>query len=410
MREKETGKQQERIEIVDVLRGFALAGILYAHMIFWYTGAALPQDVYFQFSSFADNLSMAVFGGFVFGKFFSVFSFLFGLSFFLHFQKQKEKSGFIRTYLWRLLLLFLIGLVHHSFWRGDILAIYAFLGALLLIIRKLSPGLFLFLGIILVINLPTHLYELFYGSVQDAQVDFPMAAEAQKYYALVKNADLSTTMAANWHSWDAKIIYQLKSGRLLMTFGYFLLGFWAGKMQLFHAVQQQNKKWRSWNRFSKNAVLSLLLLALLLYLFDLVSLPQLEIAPEFQWTASFLFSIYNACLTTFFISGIVLLYKRHFYRRFLKPLAAMGRMALTNYLLQTFFGLLIFYRFGFGLFEETSPALNIGLTILIFFIQLKISGYWLARHKQGPVEWFWKSLTSFRFASNKKQRANALSS
>ncbi|NJW55203.1 DUF418 domain-containing protein, partial [Salinimicrobium sp. CDJ15-91] len=85
----------ERIEVIDVLRGFALAGILYAHMVFWYTGAALPEEVYFQFSSFADNVSMAIFGAFVFGKFFSVFSFLFGLSFYLHFQKKKTTSGFL---------------------------------------------------------------------------------------------------------------------------------------------------------------------------------------------------------------------------------------------------------------------------------------------------------------------------
>ncbi|NJY61413.1 DUF418 domain-containing protein [Salinimicrobium sp. CDJ15-81-2] len=400
----------ERIEVIDVLRGFALAGILYAHMVFWYTGAALPEEVYFQFSSFADNVSMAIFGAFVFGKFFSVFSFLFGLSFYLHFQKKKTTSGFLKIYLWRLSLLLLIGIVHHLFWRGDILAIYAVLGGLLMLFRKLPLKLLLLFSIVLITNLPSHLYELFLPPVQNTEVNFPMAEEAERYYALVQKGDLVTNLRENRNSWDAKIRYQLESGRLLMTLGYFLLGLWAGRSNLFTLLKENIEKFRSWNKVSKMLVLTLLLIGLLMYLFDLVTLPQLHIVPELKWTAGFLFSIYNACLTIFYISGITLLFQSRSFNSLLKPLAVMGRMALTNYLLQTLFGLLIFYRFGFGLFEQTSPAINILLTVLVFYFQLKFSEYWLARHKQGPVEWLWKSLTYFRFYSNKKRNTEAVSS
>lgn len=409
MNEKLPNKMPERIEVIDLLRGFALAGILFAHMIFWYTGAALPPEVYFKFSSLADNVSMAIFGAFVFGKFFSVFSFLFGLSFYLHFQKKQSGPGFIPIYLWRLFLLFIIGIIHHLFWRGDILTIYAVLGGLLLLFRRIPLRLLLIIALILITNLPTHIYELFMPPVQNTEVNFPMAEEAGRYYLLVQKGDLITNLTENWNSWDAKIKYQLESGRLLMTFGYFLLGLWAGRTRLFTAVQEHFQKFKSWNEYSKNAVLVLLFFGLLMYLFDLVTLPELHIVPELKWTADLLFSFYNASLTIFYISGIALIFQISFYRNLLKPLAAMGRMALTNYLLQTVFGLLIFYRFGFGLFEQTSPAFNVVLMLLIIYFQLKFSNYWLSRHKQGPVEWLWKSLTYFRFSSNRKRSTEAVS-
>jgi uncharacterized protein len=76
-------------------------------------------------------------------------------------------------------------------------------------------------------------------------------------------------------------------------------------------------------------------------------------------------------------------------------------MALTIYLLQTFFGLLLFYHFGLGLFDRTSPAINVLMGIVVFFIQLKFAQLWLSKFRQGPVEWLWKGLTYFNFSSNK---------
>ena len=82
MRESTLTTAKNRIDTIDVLRGFALAGILYAHMIIWYTGAALPPEVYSSYDSTPDGIAFGIFGALVFGKFFSVFSFLFGLSFY----------------------------------------------------------------------------------------------------------------------------------------------------------------------------------------------------------------------------------------------------------------------------------------------------------------------------------------
>ena len=81
----------------------------------------------------------------------------------------------------------------------------------------------------------------------------------------------------------------------------------------------------------------------------------------------------------------------------------MGRMALTNYLLQTVFGLIIFYQFGFGLFDKTTPAFNVILAAFVFYLQWKFSQVWLKHFQQGPIEWLWKSLTYFNFTPIKNR-------
>ena len=402
MGESKITTSKNRIETIDVLRGFALAGILYAHMVIWYTGAALPPEVYTKYDSTADGIALGIFGALVFGKFFSVFSFLFGLSFYLHFRNKGAKPGYLKIYIWRLFLLFIIGLLHHILWRGDILAIYAVLGVALLFFRKLDPKMILAIALLLIINVPTHLYEVFQTEVIDRQVEFPMAGEAENYYSLVQNGDFFKVLKENWRSWSSKIEYQLESGRLLMTFGYFLLGLYSGRTTLFTSIEKNLVRFNNWNRLSTNAVLILLFLGLLMYLFDLVTIPGIKVVPELQWITSFLFSIYNACLTIFYITGIILILRKSFFRKLLKPLGALGRMALTIYLLQTFFGLLLFYHFGIGLFDRTSPAINVLMGIVVFFIQLKFAQLWLSKFRQGPVEWLWKGLTYFNFSSNKK--------
>lgn len=154
----------------------------------------------------------------------------------------------------------------------------------------------------------------------------------------------------------------------------------------------------------EKAILFLLLIGLLMYLNKYVTIPEINVVPEFRWLASFLFSIYNACVTIFYITGITILFQSQFFRTILNPLGVMGRMALTNYLLQTVFGLLLFYQFGLGLFNKTSPAINVILAIGVFYLQLKFSRYWLEHYKQGPVEWLWKGFTRFRFDSIRKQQ------
>ncbi|UJH91395.1 hypothetical protein LZ575_01000 [Antarcticibacterium sp. 1MA-6-2] len=190
-----------RIETIDVLRGFALAGILYAHMIIWYTGASLPREVYFSYLSTADYVAFAIFGALVFGKFYSVFSFLFGLGFYLHFRRKKSESGYVRVYAWRLFLLFIIGIIHHTIWRGDILAIYAVLGIILIAFRRLPVNTLIVIALVLITNLPNHLYDAIVTENTTPNMSLPMEAKAESYNLLVDKGSFLDNITGNLNSW-----------------------------------------------------------------------------------------------------------------------------------------------------------------------------------------------------------------
>ena len=131
---------KNRIEIIDALRGFSLAGIVLVHVVENYVGAPTPENtMQLTHQGIADN----ILDGFIFlflrGKFFALFSFLFGLSFFIQMDRANAKgSDFRLRFLWRLFILLAIGFLHHLFYRGDILTIYAVLGIFLIPFYKMS--------------------------------------------------------------------------------------------------------------------------------------------------------------------------------------------------------------------------------------------------------------------------------
>jgi uncharacterized protein len=98
-------------------------------------------------------------------------------------------------------------------------------------------------------------------------------------------------------------------------------------------------------------------------------------------------------MSCFYASTIILLMQRESWRRRLAPLAAVGRMALSNYLLQSLICTVIFYSYGLALFGKVRPSLGLLLTIIIFLIQISLSVWWLRRFQFGPIEWLWRSLT-----------------
>ena len=89
----------------------------------------------------------------------------------------------------------------------------------------------------------------------------------------------------------------------------------------------------------------------------------------------------------------------------LRPLAVVGRMALSNYLLQSLVATTLFYGYGFGLFGQVGPALGFLITIAIFTAQISLSVLWMGRFHYGPVEWLWRTLTYLRWQPFRLQPA-----
>lgn len=387
-----------RILTVDALRGVALFGILYSHMVLWYTGGPLPQSLYAKFGV-GGGIAMGLYVLLFMAKFFSFFSFLFGLSFFLQMKSlEKQQDNFVIRFAWRLLILGAIGLIHHALWPGDILSIYAPLGFVLLLLRNLNNRWLLIIGFLLISNIPTKIYEAVTIATDPmAQLENFPKAEADRYYEVIKNASFQEMIESNWHAFDYKINYQLKSGRLVATLGFFLLGMYVGRQRWFENLDSIKPMLQKICKICGITFGILLLAGLSVFILDQALNLQFQKSPWSGWFFGMLADFFNACLTIFYIAGLTVLMYRSRWQKLMYPLTSVGKMGLTSYLMQTFFGLLLFYSFGLRLFAVTSPAVNALLAIVIFAIQAVFSRWWLSNFNYGPIEWIWRSLTFLKF-------------
>lgn len=386
----------ERIKVIDALRGFALFGILYAHIIFWYAAGALPENIYRDNLNIASGIAVTFYFVFILAKFFSIFSFLFGLSFYIQMKSlMKRNDNFILRFGWRLAILGVIGLIHHAIWRGDILSIDVPLGFLLILARNLSDRAILMIGAILILNIPTKMYEMVFLYL-NGKMPFTnpnLQQDSAHYYDIIKGGSFVDVVVDNINAWPEKIDYQLSSGRLIITFGFFLLGMFVGRMQWFEKLDEIKPLIKKIWKKTGFILLALIAISIVLGGLNIGLGLNLEKNLWVTWASGFLVNLFNASATLFYITGFTLLMFREKWNRFLMPLENIGKMALTSYLTQTLFGLLLFYSFGFGLFTLTSPAVNALICIGIFSAQIVFSRWWLRRFYYGPVEWVWRSAT-----------------
>lgn len=379
----------ERIISLDVARGFALAGILFAHAVIWFSGSALPDAVYNKFTDTASLTAMAIFGFFVLGKFFTVFSFLFGYAFF---QQQKRGAEGRVTYLKRLLVLGLFGLVHHIFWNGDILMIYAMLGLLLGPMNRLSDRTLSILAVVLIINLPG----LLIACISGGYSGHPLEAQADNTYRMMVQGSWNDIIAFNLDVLNDKIKYQLLRGRIFMTLGFFLLGLLAARKRFFHR-HDLLAKCRLALKIALRVCTVMLLLGICFYAFDIVSLPDIQYSASWQPVLQSCFDIFNASMTILYLAGINVMMADRFWQRSISFLRYPGKMPLTTYLIQTAIGIGLFYHVGFGLFAYTTPWQNALMVLPIFTAQVWFSKWWLTRYQTGPLEWAWRSIAESRW-------------
>lgn len=394
-----------RILSVDVLRGFALFGILAAHMIFWYSGGPLPERFYQSYMDVISGISIGVYMLFINSKFFAIFSFLFGLSFYIQINSlSKNNQNPARRFAWRLLLLGIIGMIHHVIWRADILSIYVPLGFVLLLMRNLSDKTLLIIGTACVLNLPTKIIEIISIVTQGTPQFIPdnFVAEGKRYFATMTTPSTSQMMVDNLYYMKEKYAYQLSSGRLFITLGFFLLGMLAGRRRWFAEIGSHLDKFKSlWKKSGK-----IFLLTAGIGIAFGVSLQlsgvKMEEHPWLRWCGGSIVDLLNASLTLFYICGLPLLMQKAKWHNRLAVLAPVGKMALTSYLMQTFFGVSLFFGVGFGLLLDTSPALNMLLAVVIFAAQIQFCRFWLTHFHYGPIEWLWRSATYLKWQPLRK--------
>ena len=407
----------ERIDAMDVVRGFALLGIFLLNIEFF---TRPLQDINAEgIDSAARGLDYAVEWVtyfFVQNKFWTLFALLFGMGFTVMIDRA-DRAGrpFVLVYLRRTLALFAIGVAHAVLiWSGDILLTYAIAALLLLVARqvrrawrrwrdKAEPapmsavqlagwGIALYTAPLLLL--------LAFGIRGTARADFPVKPERQAEIAAsmaedkaVRNrAEQAYSEGSYRQALDQRL--QDTAAQLVSTFatmpwtlGIFLLGAAIVRSGVLSDIRRHRddvRRMRNWG-----LLVGFALMAISVQL-GTATPTRIRVPGALQLVTLFMASLilalaYGATLVTF-LEGRA----GPWMKRWLAPA---GRMALTNYLLQSVVGTLLFYQYGLGLWGQVSRAWQFALVIAAFALQLVFSRWWLSRFRFGPVEWLWRWAT-----------------
>ncbi|HCW07547.1 MAG TPA: hypothetical protein DGG95_09315 [Cytophagales bacterium] len=391
--EKNLLTKTNRIEIIDILRGFSLLGIVIVHFTEQYYAGQMPEAVMkASHQNIADSIVQGFTGILIQGKFFTIFSFLFGLSFFIQFDKGKESSSFFLRFAWRLIILFAIGFVHSLHYRGDILTIYAVLGFGLLLTYNLPDKALLFVALFLVFDFPaffTRVAQTFFDSGSPMNGD---QKELQLYFDTLKQGNYLSILKANIYEILPKFQFQLMFGRLYITFGLFLLGLYAGRKNFFGTWENQIPWIKKICKISGWTILGCILFNVVL--FGGAQLAKINLSQSLQFAFGGLtFDIFNCCIATLYVMGILLLFRKEKWKSRLMNFYALGRMGLTTYLMQTLFGIFIYFSIGIALLGNIGSATALAFGLVVYVFQIFFSQWWLSRFQYGPIEWLWRSLT-----------------
>ncbi len=379
-------KPQSRLEFVDILRGFALIGVLTANLVSFSGYSSNPAD-------YADFLDKAILIGiqfFVRAKFYSLFSFLFGWGMSVQMLRAADKGQrFGPIFARRMAILLVFGLIHGMFiWSGDILTLYAILGFGLLLFRRRSErqlltAAVLFLLLTIILTLPGETVDAFrtwYASVTAfmRQGNLPDALLATgTYWQIVPKTTQDFWAAQSW------FIYYVGS-----VFSMFLLGLYVGKRQILQHVDDHLPL------LKRTLIIGLVIGVVFNAIFVWNSLHPGWVDPRYG-------RLVGVGSRTIGAPALMLILclrldPAHTPARWLerlRPLGGLGRMALSNYLLQSIICVFIFYGFGLGLYGQTDPSFGLLVTILIIAGQIRVSGWHLTRAQFGPMEWLWRTLT-----------------
>ena len=368
--------KSDRVVILDILRGFAIFGILAVNIYGFATPIFLPGYIPPVIAG-ADNIAQNLMMFFAEGKFYVIFSFLFGLGFSLQLSRAEAKGISIRSfYPRRLGWLFLFGLLHAAFlFIGDILRIYALLGFVLLAFRRCTDrtlliwaGVFFSLNFLIIGALggPAG------GGEEIPGMDIVLMARSV-YNGTAFFPVLAFQTAGSIFSF---VIIALAQGGTVMAL--FLAGMVVGR----HKYLEKLPEYRP--QLIRIAIAGLFLGLIFNSIFVFSTNP---------WLISLGFVLGSLTLASAYCSGLCLFSLKALGQRLLTPISRVGRMALTNYIMQSVICAFIFNGYGLGMYEKIGAAGLWGNVFAIYFCQIIFSTIWLSRFRFGPLEWFWRALT-----------------
>ena len=387
-----TSPVRERIQALDVLRGVAVGGILFANVLVFFGMTFLsPERAAALSSTTADHAALLLERVFVDGKFYSVFSLLFGIGFGVQLVRGGEAA--LPRFKRRLRILLGIGAIHAVFiWAGDILMLYALLGFTMpWFSRKPDPALVRWSVILLA--LPTALYVvaltawmLSGGGAAQTSSGGGMPANILPFFEAIGRGGLKDAFVGNLVFLAGRWADLIATVRFPKVLGMFVLGLWAVRTGLALSPADHRASLVRWSLLGWGVGLPA----------NIIAAWAFERWPYLPPSAGGLLGVamqgvgvpmlalgYAATVALLVLSG----------RRFIDMFAPVGRMALTNYLMHSIICVTLSYGFGLGLWWRIGAAKAMAIAAAIIAVQIPLSAWWLSRFRFGPVEWIWRRLT-----------------
>lgn len=376
--------QGHRIEVVDALRGFAIVSIMLLHNIehfdFYFFPDQLPAWIK-QVDKIIWETLFFLFGG----KSYAIFALLFGLTFFIQFNnRQKKGLDFSGRFLWRLILLLAFGIFNSLFFEGDILAFYAVIGIVLIPVRKVSDRIVFVIAVFLALQ-PVEWGKIFYILTHPEYVAPTKLSNA--YFArmgeyLGGNSFLETVKGNLWNGRLGVIFWSHENGRFFQTASLFMLGMLLGRRGMFLPTPENKKFWK--------IALWVSLLSFIPLFIVRQSLPELiEREPLLERASLIAASWSNFAFMVFLVSLFVLVFQLKHGTRILGKLSPLGRMSLSNYVMQSILGSSIYYGYGLGLYQHTGASYSLLIGSGLAVLQILFSAWWMRNHRHGPLEYIW---------------------
>jgi uncharacterized protein len=375
----------ERNVSLDALRGFALLGILVINIqTFSMPFEALSNPTLYGGFEGTDYLSWLVAHVFFEGSFITLFTVMFGGGVIL-FTESKERKGqsVMSLYYRRNLSLLVIGLAHaYLLWYGDILVMYALCAFWVVSVRDWEPSAQIRLGLVLV-AFPAFLYVVLGPGTSPGFWNVPeevLRSQVETYQAgwlTQMDHRVPTALSQHTNTFFVQGLWRI-SGLMVVGMGVFRWG-----------LLTNERDAGEYARIFAAGILTgvPLILAGVWY----ISSNGWSADVALWWRP---FNYVGAILVGFgYVGGLMLFLKRYADSLVTRALAAVGRTAFTNYLLQTVIATTIFYGHGLGLFGTVSRTEQMGIVVLIWAIQVPLSVLWLRRYRFGPIEWLWRTLT-----------------
>jgi len=386
--DKFTSLGNSRVELVDALRGSALAGILLLHSIEHWDFSRYPENA----SAWLKTLNTWTHDcGFFFfgGKSYAVFALMFGVSFSFILNRWSQRGvNFKRRFLWRLALLGFFGYINGIVYCGDFLMIIAILGMPLVFLHGLSNRALAWLSVLLVLQIPSWW--------QVGRVIFESGYQVPRPYhwgvydqicRVYGDGSLWEVIKTNlWLGQTSRLSWTFETGRYTQMLGLFVWGYMLGRSRILENPE----------RAAALAVRALFFGAIGFAIIYPVKgqLSDWGLQGTNRYVTANLVSAYcNLAQLAIWVGAFVLLFQWTKGKTVLRLLAPYGRMSLSNYVLQGLIGVPLFYGFGWALYRYLGPFYSVQVGAAILVAQIAVSRYWLKRFHYGPLEWLWRALT-----------------